>query len=57
MKTATRSYRVIYRLDTGKPGQFTDLELVVDHLPAMGTVVPVPDGTGRYGRVISIERA
>ncbi len=51
-----KKYRVIYRLDWGRPGQFTDVELIVDHLPLLGVVVELPDGTGRHGRVISIER-
>jgi hypothetical protein len=55
MKT-TKRYRVIYRLDTGLLGRFTDVELIVDHLPDLGTVVIVPDGSDKYGRVISVER-
>jgi hypothetical protein len=51
-----KTYRVIYRIDTGKPGQFTDVELVVDHMPIVGGVVRVPDGSDRYGRVIVVER-
>ena len=51
-----RTYRVVYRIDTGRPGRFRDVELVVDHLPDLGTVVLLPDGSGQYGRVISIER-
>jgi len=49
-----RTFIVIYRVDSGKPGQFRDVELETDHLPTMGTIVEVPDGSGRYGRVISI---
>ena len=52
-----RAYRVTYRIDHGAPGQFTDLTLTVDHLPLIDSVVSVPDGSGRYGRVISVERA
>ena len=52
--TAAKRYRVIYRLEL--PGRFTDVELIVDHLPDLGAVVRVPDGSDRYGRVISIER-
>ena len=49
-------YRAIYRVDSGKPSQFEDRELLVDHLPRIGTVVEVPDGSGQYGRVIAVER-
>lgn len=51
-----KKYRVIYRIDTGKPCQFTDVELIVDHPPCLGYVACLPDGSDRYGRVISIER-
>jgi len=49
-------YTVTYRVDTGLPGRFTDVTINVDHLPDVGSVVEIPDGSGRYGRVISIER-
>ena len=48
-------YRVIYRVDRGRPNDFTDVEYVVDHRPSLGCVERLPDGD-RYGRVISVVR-
>lgn len=50
-----KTYKVIYRVEKGGPGRFQDVELVVDHRPELGFVQPLPDGSDRFGRVISIE--
>lgn len=47
---------VTYRIDSGVRNAFIDVTMTVDHLPQLGSVVAIPDGSGRYGRVISIER-
>lgn len=51
----TTQYRVIYRLDRGRPNAFDDVECIVFHRPDIGVVSLLPDGV-RYGRVISVER-
>lgn len=51
-----KTYKVIYRIDQGIPGRFQDVELIVDHRPELGFVQPLPDGSGRFGRVISVQR-
>ena len=51
-----KTYRAIYRLEFGGPNNYRDVELVADHCPDLGCVCVLPDGSGRYGRVISIER-
>lgn len=48
-------YRVIYRVDRGRPSDFTDVECVVGHRPNLGCVERLPDGDC-YGRVISVVR-
>jgi len=54
-------YTVVYRIEHGKrftPGHFTDVTVKgVSGMPTLGVVVEIPDGTARYGRVISIERS
>lgn len=42
--------QVIYQLANGQQVAAND----VDHIPFLGTVVAMPDGSGRYGRVLSI---
>jgi hypothetical protein len=49
-------YDVTYRLDRGAPCDFHDIVITTDHRPELGHVTLVPDGSGRYGRVISVER-
>ena len=51
VKPALADYAVTYRM----PG-YPDVTLTVDHLPMIGSVAPLPDGSGRYGRVIAAER-
>lgn len=48
-------FRVIYRLDRGRPNDFTDVECGTTHRPEIGTVSLLPDRV-RYGRVISVKR-
>lgn len=53
---ARRQWRVTYRLDRGRPCDFTDVEIVGDFRPELGFYAMLPDGSGRYGRVMSVER-
>lgn len=51
------TYDVVYRLERGETwesGRFIDVSATADHVPQMGAVVQMQDGSGRYGRVIAV---